>query len=54
MGTPQIILIVLLAINLLINAYLHGRPRTGTHNLFVSLLNAGITLWVLIAGGFFS
>jgi len=54
MGAPQIILIVLLGISLLINAYQHGKPRTGTHNLFVSILSAGITLWILIAAGFFS
>jgi hypothetical protein len=54
MGAPQIILIVLLGISLLINAYKHGKPKTGTYDLFVSLLNAGITIWILIAGGFFS
>jgi hypothetical protein len=54
MGAPQIILIVLLGISLLINAYMHGKPETGTYNIFVSLLNAGILIWILIAGGFFS
>jgi hypothetical protein len=53
MGAPQIILIVLLGIGLLINAYMHGKPRTGKFNIFYALVNTSITLWILIAGGFF-
>ena len=53
MGIPQIILLSLVALNLLANAYLHGKPRTGNYNLFLGLLNAGILIWILVAGGFF-
>jgi|688.fasta_scaffold515063_3 hypothetical protein len=53
MGTPQIILLVLVGLNLLANAYLHGKPKTGKHNMFLALLNAGIIIWILVAGGFF-
>jgi hypothetical protein len=53
MGTPQIILLVLVGLNLLANAYLHGKPKTGKHNMFLALLNAGVFIWILVAGGFF-
>ena len=53
MGTPQIILLVLVALNLLANAYLHGKPRNGNYNLLTALINAGIIIWLLVAGGFF-
>ena len=53
MGTPQIILLTLLGIQLLITAYLHGKPRDGKHNVFVKLIDAGILIWILVAGGFF-
>jgi hypothetical protein len=53
MGTPQIILLTLLGIRLLINAHMHGRPRTGDHNFFITVFDAALMLWILIAGGFF-
>ena len=53
MGSPQIILLVLLGLNLLASAYLHGKPKSGKHNLFLAMLNAGVLLWILISGGFF-
>ena len=53
MGTPQIILLSLVALNLLATAYLHGKPRTGNFNIFGALVNAGILIWILVAGGFF-
>ena len=53
MGAPQIILLVLLSIKLLANAYMHGNPQNGNHNIFASLVDAGILIWILIAGGFF-
>jgi hypothetical protein len=54
MGTPQIILVTLLGISLLINAYNHNRPRTGSYNIFYRLIDTGILIWILYAGGFFS
>ena len=53
MGIPQIILLVLLGLNLLATAYLHGKPRTGNYNLLTALINAGIIIWLLVSGGFF-
>ena len=53
MGTPQIILLSLLGLQLLITAHYHGKPRDGKHNIFVKLIDAGILLWILSAGGFF-
>ena len=53
MGTPQIILLTLLGIQLLITAYMHGKERTGTHNIFMRIVDAGLLIWILIAGGFF-
>ena len=54
MGAPQIILIVLISIQLLANAYMHGKPRDGKHNMFTSLVDDGLLIWILIAGGFFN
>ena len=53
MGTPQIIVIVLLGIGLLINANRHGEPKAGEYNIFYKLVDVGILIWILIAGGFF-
>jgi hypothetical protein len=53
MGAPQIILLVLLGFQLLMTAYMHGKPRTGEYNIFFGLINASILIWILIAGGFF-
>lgn len=53
MGTPQIILLSLMGIKLLLNAYMHGKPHETNQNFFVALVNDGILLWILIAGGFF-
>lgn len=53
MGTPQIILLTLLGLQLLLTAYYHGKPRDGKHNIFVRLIDSAILLWILIAGGFF-
>jgi hypothetical protein len=53
MGTPQIILLTLLGIQLLITAYMHGKERTGTHNIFFRIIDAGLLILLLVAGGFF-
>lgn len=54
MGTPQIILLVLMGIKLLLNAHMHGKPHeTENFNFFIAFGNAGILVWILIAGGFF-
>jgi hypothetical protein len=53
MGIPQIILLTLLGIQLLLTAYMHGKERTGTHNIFFRIIDSAILLWILFAGGFF-
>lgn len=53
MGIPQIILLVLLGLQLLLTAHLHGQPRDSKHNIFVRLIDSAILLWILVAGGFF-
>jgi hypothetical protein len=54
MGTPQIILLTMIGIGLLLNAYKHGQPRTDKYNIFLKLIDAAIFIWILYAGGFFS
>jgi hypothetical protein len=53
MKGTQIITALLIMINLLIGAYLHGKERKGKHNFWITLL--GCTIWVLllIGCGFF-
>ena len=53
METPQIILIVTMGLNLLITAHLHGQDY-GKHNIFYTLINAGIAITLLYCGGFFT
>jgi multisubunit Na+/H+ antiporter MnhC subunit len=53
MGAPQIILLTILGLTLLATAYLHGKDRTGKHNIFLKLIDAAITIWILVSGGFF-
>ena len=52
MGTPQIIFIILIGLNLLITARYHGQDK-GEHNLCHALINAGLTIGLLYWGGFF-
>jgi len=52
MGTPQIICIVLMGLNILISTRLHGQDK-GKHNIFHTLINAGLTTGLLCWGGFF-
>lgn len=53
MGTPQIILLVLLGLRLLITANKHGQQREDKYNVFFALLDVAILIWILVAGGFF-
>ena len=53
MGTPQIILLVLLGIELLLTAYRHGQPKNTEYNIFCRLIDSALLLWILISGGFF-
>ncbi len=53
MRAPQIIYLVLVGINLLLSAYLHGKPRRETENVFVTLVAQAVMVALLWWGGFF-
>jgi len=53
MKTPEIILIVLWSIGLLMTAHLHGQPKKGKHNIFVSLVFTATTIALLMWAGLF-
>lgn len=53
MGTPQIISLILMGLNLLITSHLHGQDR-GKHNILYTLINVGLTIGLLYWGGFFT
>ncbi len=54
MKTPQIIYLVLTGINLLTSSYMHGKERTGKHNVFVTLIVTALVIGLLYWGGFFN
>ncbi|MFC0245790.1 hypothetical protein ACFOLL_12770 [Falsochrobactrum ovis] len=53
MGWPQITMIVLLALGIGVSAAKHGDPRP-PYSIGVALISSAITVWLLIAGGFFT
>ena len=53
-GWPQWVVIGLTAWGVLRDAYLDGKPRTGKHELPISVLGAVLMIWLLWMGGFFS
>ena len=53
MRAPQIIWIVLAALNLLSAATSHGKPRTGKHNFWLILFGSAMAFALLWWGGFF-
>ncbi len=54
MTAPQITLIVIMSINMLAGAYLHGKPKQGKYNFLHTVLNAIITISILYWGNFFN
>ena len=52
-GWPQWIMISIWAIVLILTAFLHGKPRTGSHNLGTALIHVGLAAFILSKGGFF-
>lgn len=54
MGVWQIVWICMMAISLGINLAVHGKPKQGNNNFFISLIAFGIQLVPLIFGGFFT
>jgi hypothetical protein len=51
---PQIIFIVIVAIELLYVSYMHGKLNSEKYNIFTYLLSACITFALLFKGGFFN
>lgn len=53
MGISQIIMVCLMSINLLAGAYLHGKPKSGDHNFWVTIVSTFLYFILLFTGGFF-
>jgi hypothetical protein len=53
MGISQILMGVLLGLNLLMGAHLHGKEKTGNHNFWINMVSVVIYMSILITGGFF-
>ena len=53
MHAPQIILIVILALDLGLIMAKHGEEKKGEHNFFVNLFSTAVMVGLLIWGGFF-
>lgn len=53
LGAPQIIMIVIDAVNLAVAAVHHGEPKEENYNVFISLIALAIQLAILTWGGFF-
>ena len=54
MGAPQYILLGIILLKLGIVIARHGEQRREKYNFFLHLINAGIMIWLLSWGGFFS
>jgi hypothetical protein len=54
MGAPQIIVIVLYALSVGVVLSRHGKPETGNHNVWSSLLTIAVMSALLWWGGFWS
>lgn len=54
MNTATIIILVLLGSNLLLNAYLHGKPNNSKHNFWINLVSVFIWIVLLYYAGVFS
>lgn len=52
MNWPQITMAVLYAIGVGFSIAKHGEPRTGTHNMWNSLISVLLGIWLLNEGGF--
>jgi hypothetical protein len=54
MGTPQIIVICLMAAEVGLVLAKNGEPRTGKYSFITTLIATGLNVWLLHWGGFFS
>ena len=53
MGAPQIIVIIIYAMAIGIEATRHGQPKEGNHNVLTTLISVAINVAILWWGGFF-
>lgn len=53
MGIPQMIIIIVCAIDVGINLAKHGEDKKGKYNFWVSLICVLIEIFILYLGGFF-
>lgn len=53
MGWPQVTVIVLYGLSIGVSLALHGKPRTGRHNVGAALIGSAFVLAPLYFGGFF-
>lgn len=53
MGWQQVVMILLLAFDLAAALIMHGKPKEGSYNFWVSLLTDGLIVLLLMTGGFF-
>ena len=53
MGIPQIIIVILYALNVGITLTKHGEPKEGNYNVFSTLIGTAISVGILWWGGFF-
>ncbi|WP_156129088.1 hypothetical protein [Chitinibacter sp. ZOR0017] len=54
MSYPQLIWLALNGIALGIALSEHGKPKTGKHSFWSTLIAVGLGYWIVSAGGFFS
>lgn len=54
LGIPQMIYLVLTAMELGMYLVKHGERRNDKYNFFIALISQGIILWILYLGGFFN
>ena len=50
---PQIIYLSLILLGLGLQIDRHGKPKDGTHNIWVDLFSTGLIMLILYWGGFF-
>lgn len=53
MNAGEITILVLLAVNLLLNAHLHGKKKDGSHNFWISLVANILNILLLYWAGLF-
>ena len=54
MTAPQIIMLLLLGGDIGMYTIMHGKPKTGTWNMFSGITATGIAIAILWWGGFWS